>query len=180
MLLMVAKNSDLRWLVGLPSEPPMRLASDTRSGRWTHSTQERWSAGWLGTTKYDKDPRQLPKPKRVPSHDADDLAQAMLANLDKECGTITRWELFVVVVAFTIIISDRDLLGRLDYGCCCLDQRHLIKMRSSLVVLQSKRQQQKEELNSLTLKGQTEFLWQCIELWATMDRLDARDQVIFF
>ena len=48
-------------------------------------------------------------------HDADDLAyQAMLANLDKECGTITRWELFVVVVAFTIIISDRDLLGRLD------------------------------------------------------------------
>ena len=37
--------------------------------------------------------------------------QAM-ANLDKECGTITRWELFVV--AFTIIISDRDLLGRLD------------------------------------------------------------------
>ena len=54
-------------------------------------------------------------PKRVPLHDADDLAnQAMLANLDKECGTITRWELFVVVVAFTIIISDRDLLGRLD------------------------------------------------------------------
>ena len=52
-------------------------------------------------------------PKRVPLHDADDLAnQAMLANLDKECGTITRWELFVV--AFTIIISDRDLLGRLD------------------------------------------------------------------
>ena len=44
-------------------------------------------------------------------HD-DDLGQAMLANLDKECGTITRWELFVV--AFTIIISDRDLLGRLD------------------------------------------------------------------
>ena len=149
MLLMVAKNSDQ--VIGRAP-----LGATNEAGKWyqirevdTQYTRKMicWMAWhyeiWQGPSSAAQ------AQEGTIACNADDLAQAMLANLDKECGTITRWELFVVVVAFTIIISDRDLLGRLDYGCCwCLDQRHLIEMRSS-GCLASKRRQRRNWIHSM-------------------------------